>query len=395
MTFQCMGLLLLLCIVCTTSHVHELDVTFDENCVSSSTFFEPPQRFLDRAGVTFNVSNVQISPKRLPLRERGPVNANCILFANDDAELPRVYTDKQGEATGLLEASYLSFQHHFPLALKPDSFWFQILHGVALQVSQDPKAAASVFGNEQWLKHGTKAKLTIENWNMDLKDSNEWRKVLGGLRRLLKRSISNPDVVDLMVKPFSTTTEQDGVAFHVGLLDSAQRFFKIELITMCGIPTVTLLGTRDDWVQLRSRTKELLGLVDMMWWWQVLRPYMDSFVDSFDNVNQTLWKDFFHHNSESGGDSVLGWVLAFFPFINDEKEKVKRNPWLSWSQLTTNKDDQPPVRYTSIPVSHSKVPIVVDGKNAMLLGGFTAAGQDRESGTVMPQLSWAVISDQC
>ena len=69
---------------------------------------------------------------------------------------------------------------------------------------------------------------------------------------------------------FSTTDPICAAAYTGTLMRALQNFFDYEVTTFCGIPEVTLLGTVEDWVDLRTR---FLALAEK--WMQVSREGED------------------------------------------------------------------------------------------------------------------------
>lgn len=100
----------------------------------------------------------------------------------------------------------------------------------------------------------------------------------------------------------------------------------------CGIPQVTLLGTRDDWQSLRTRLDKLLTIgvsadekdaskhPQLHDWHTLLAPIMDNFLFAFDNPAHPANAEFFAHIATfesygSGGQRRLnGWLAYFVPF---------------------------------------------------------------------------------
>ena len=83
---------------------------------------------------------------------------------------------------------------------------------------------------------------------------------------------------------------------------------------MCGIPSVTLLGERADWLRLLSRLDRLPELGDEpAEWAAMLRPILDRFVFAFDGYPDIqFWSHVVNRdNGECGTDYLSGWITAF------------------------------------------------------------------------------------
>ena len=62
-------------------------------------------------------------------------------------------------------------------------------------------------------------------------------------------------------------------AAQVVLMNTLKAYFSYQLVTMCGIPEVTLEGTVDDWKKLRDKALAL-AWYDLEWWTKALKPVL-------------------------------------------------------------------------------------------------------------------------
>lgn len=295
--------------------------------------------------------------------------------------------------TGVLAAAYHSFANHLPLALKPDHFWALVLLGVGQRASMDSTGAMqAVFSNKKFDETGEKVELVVHKLPLD-----SWEDCLVALEQNLYKIVNDRSTAELVTATYSTTTESDLMAFRVALMDVAHHYVKLSIVTSCGIPQVTLLGSPADWIQLQKHTFELLHKTGMEWWYTELEPYLNLFVGSFatpaaPDITET-WQSFFKYKSQSGGNHVGGWINAFYPFTFSSLSDVtlRRNHWFALGEKAKMEPDHfggVPIRY--VPQSQSKVPLNIDKQDCILYGGFTAPGQDLNSNTIMPQLGWAL-----
>jgi hypothetical protein len=79
-------------------------------------------------------------------------------------------------------------------------------------------------------------------------------------------------------------------------MDSFQKYFKYEWSVICGIPSITLEGTIDDWKLIRSRIDGLdYMLMDdlVTQWLPSLRTVIDHFVSAASgDADQSFWQRF-------------------------------------------------------------------------------------------------------
>ncbi len=64
-------------------------------------------------------------------------------------------------------------------------------------------------------------------------------------------------------------------------MDLVAPYFDFDLTTLCGIPSFSIEGTREDWVNIRNRI-ERFSEFGLQWWVDALIPVLDEFVKIFD-----------------------------------------------------------------------------------------------------------------
>jgi hypothetical protein len=76
------------------------------------------------------------------------------------------------------------------------------------------------------------------------------------------------------------------------LMSSMQQYFSYSVSLCCGLPSVTLKGTLEDWNLLRSKAERLkeFGQPELTEWYSVLSPVLDQFVRSYEgDVDRDFW----------------------------------------------------------------------------------------------------------
>ncbi|KAL4862581.1 hypothetical protein BDV12DRAFT_178609 [Aspergillus spectabilis] len=111
------------------------------------------------------------------------------------------------------------------------------------------------------------------------------------------------------------------------MMGTLQKYFSYTMELTCGIPSVTLLGEKEDWEKLVKRLDRLPTLGDEpARFAELLRPVLGFFVASFEKPEAPEVLDFWsrcaHRESMGSGPSYLcGWVSVFC-FWNEEGELV-------------------------------------------------------------------------
>src|SRR5215472_9132937 len=97
-------------------------------------------------------------------------------------------------------------------------------------------------------RSGSQSKLSVERPDFFLGRENPWPEVFAEFSQQIAAYVGK--LRDLVVADFSTTGPIARAASEVVLMDAFQPYFQYEWSIGCGIPSITLLGTPDDWIQL-------------------------------------------------------------------------------------------------------------------------------------------------
>ena len=96
-------------------------------------------------------------------------------------------------------------------------------------------------------------------------------------------------------------------------------YFSYKIMLLCGIPSVTLEGEKEDWERLYKRLERLPELgTEPGQWAAMLRPILRRFMDAFDGQpDTTFWEHAVHRDSRICGSGsqlehfLSGWITAF------------------------------------------------------------------------------------
>ena len=113
---------------------------------------------------------------------------------------------------------------------------------------------------------------------------------------------------------------------------------------MCGIPSITLEGTKADWQDILSRVDKFDSFGEEPTKWAgLLRPVLGRFVAAFDapeTPDRDFWGKICHYESGgSGPDYLSGWITAFCVWSSKGKWQAShaamRNSMLGPPQMAT------------------------------------------------------------
>ena len=290
-----------------------------------------------------------------------------------------------------------SFRDHRPLILSPDMIWLLICQGFSNHINYSPEKF-----REDLVYHEGKMKLKARYNDFTKGDiNNNWEIIFPQFAKEIKKHTKG-ELYETIVSEFSTTTIVEKSAFEIALMESVKEYFSYEVIPICGIPKITLEGTTEDWIKVLNNTKKLRKY-DLDWWVDDLTPILEQFIEtSKGDVNLTFWKSIYkqYEEKEEKGCSYLkvpyvnGWIIKFYPYINQIKmpergnNKLTRNPFIGSSFSFLEFD----LELGSFPNNVCSVDFewfyYSEKFDMKLFSGFIGAIQDKETVSLKPNISW-------
>ncbi len=340
--------------------------------------------------VTFSVDDVHPAAVALPTRPLREVYADALVVGGD-SELPVVAPDG---VHPLLSAVGRAFAEHRPLVLSPDAVWLTIAQGVAQHVrlhAEDLRA--------RLVSHTGRKRLVVRHDGPMPTDARSWAAMVQSWSGQLAAEVTD---AGLFACDFSTSTQVERIAGQVVVLDAYSSYYSIWLVCVCGIPTVTLTGTVQDWQRIRQRVDALAGF-GLQNWCRSLEPIADQFVRAASgDVDTAFWRRIYNPADAYGGAVITGWVARLYPYLRAESVVNWPNPLLDLP-IDEPRDyptssmgyTGPGVRSDAVPVALSRVVVNVndqvgrDNRTVALHAGLVAVVQDHD-GTLRPVAGWHV-----
>jgi hypothetical protein len=166
-------------------------------------------------------------------------------------------------------------------------------------------------GKKQLIVQAISGVTTVDNWSG----------IISQFSNLINENTVSA-VRDWIEPRFTTTTPNDSLIGRVALMGAMKHYFAYGCCIQCGIPEVTLMGTLEDWKQLRQKIDRLADYgkessqEQLVWWRDILIPIADEFIASYEgHPNENFWQSCANYIGGGSGPSYLsGWVLAFSPF---------------------------------------------------------------------------------
>ncbi|GAA2103407.1 DUF4419 domain-containing protein [Actinomadura alba] len=339
--------------------------------------------------VTFRVDDVAPAAKSLPTLPLGDQFSGALVVGGDPS-LPVLETDG---VHPLLSAVGRAFADHRPLVLSPDAVWLTIMQGLAQHVRLHAEEL-----RPRLVSHAGRKRLTVVVDGPMPQDADSWQSAVELFSKLLLAEINHADVFEC---DFSTSTDVERVAGRIVLLDAYSPYFALWMMFVCGIPSITLTGTVEDWQKIRTRV-ETIAAFGLETWCRSLAPIADQFVRAAaGDVDTAFWRRIYSPTDAYGGEVITGWAARLYPYLTGDGEVDRPNPLLELPidepRDVTVDDDMsyrgPGIRSDSVPVTLSRVTVNVndrvgrDNRVVALHAGLVGVAQD-EDGALRPVAGW-------
>lgn len=293
----------------------------------------------------------------------------------------------------LIAAVHLAHAKHYPLVLSPDMIWLTVAQGFARHVNANAEKLRKRF-----VAHEGKVTLEVRDDSLARgSPENDWTRSFGEFSSQIRGHIGEA-THSMLVSDFSTTGPVEKAASEIVLMDAMQCYFNYMERTMCGIPSVRLLGTVEDWERLYAKAQALDGRTSRVievpgergfgldFWLPNLLQVLDGFVKAAKGVTpKSWWSSIYNLNNGSGGPYLGGWISWLFPYLENKQQNYMIGEF-GGSLHGLHVGD--------FPLSLSKVPFVWKYYDNLLdyqfVAGLTAVSLDNETREIGPVIGWAV-----
>ncbi|MFI0451393.1 DUF4419 domain-containing protein [Actinomadura sp. 6N118] len=337
----------------------------------------------------FPVDDVVPASEALPARPLRDQFPDALVLGGD----PAMRVLEPDGVHPLLSAVGRAFADHRPLALSPDAVWLTILHGVAQHVRLHAEEL-----RPRLVQHADRKRIEVVIDGPVPTDAASWQDIAETFGKLLSAEVGDSDAFEC---DFSTSTDVERMAGKVALLDAYSPYFTFWVTFVCGIPSITLTGTVEDWRKIRARV-DTIATFGLDAWCRSLIPITDQFVRAAGgDVDTAFWRRIYSPADAYGGNVITGWIARLYPYLTGGGVADRPNPLLELPidqprDLTVNNGmgyDGPGVRSDAVPATLSQARInlndQVQGENrsVALYAGLVGVTQD-DDGTLRPVAGW-------
>ena len=319
------------------------------------------------------------------------------LNANEPLEILHYTLDTKEESifnhkkSSLIQGLVLAYKNHYPITITPDMIWILVLQGFSRFMEKYENLVRERFVNFQGKKD-----LKIER--LAYSPATATKEVWDGIIKEFVEKIGKhvgQECIDNLECNFSTTSQVAQVTSQVAIMSAMKQYFNYRvLMAGCGISSITLEGSVQDWEKIKSKL-EFLSTKALKWWTKHLIPIIDNIIatkkyyNSKGKLNEELiefWKGMIRLKGR--GDLydphlINGWIVKFIPNLSNEKHEVYEEIY----------ETQIPDQIISCPMELTWLSMM--GKKVeykcSLFSGFYGMVQDKETFNVRPVIGYAIV----
>ena len=203
-------------------------------------------------------------------------------------------TDTRHDA-GLLSTIYEAYSNHYNLRTGPEDWWYTIIQTVALAVDSNSKSEEV---RKFFVQHEGKKTLAVQVGTGPLRvEDIDYSWLFDQFSQKIEENINVPEYVQQIIPDFSTTSKIHKIVSQITLMTSVQEFFEYLSFTLCGIPSIEMKGTEDDWIYLGLKIKSLRRTLEPLEniifdnnWWDKVEEIAVKLLDTFrGNPDENWW----------------------------------------------------------------------------------------------------------
>ena len=277
---------------------------------------------------------------------------------------------------------------HRPVVLTPDAIWLIICQQFSHIVNETPDQYRGVLVN-----HEGKKELRVKSNDL-FSEQADWESLIGRFASEIDKYTNN-GLATALVADFSTTGTDERIASEVTLMDVVKPYFDYTAVyAVCGIPSITLTGTPDDWRKVLEKTNALEAF-GLGWWTAELEPILQEFVKAAEgHPDYWFWKDIVCKTRPRTIQGPVcakrqprltkfdGWFLKLFPYDNKGKTPEK----VVITQTMLPETVVVPFKYQVVNLDG----IVLKETTLELVAGIVGVMEDPDDFTMTPKIGWFV-----
>ena len=280
-----------------------------------------------------------------------------------------------------------AYANHQSLTFSPDMIWLLISQGFSRYVNAHAEELRPMI-----VSHDGKQELTVESTKELLTEQADWDVIVDSFA-LKIGDYTKDGIAETITADFTTTGTTERIASQITLMESLKSYFYYTVVYAgCGIPSITLKGTPDDWRRVFEKAIQLerYGLGD---WISQLRPVLAEFIKASEgNPDRKFWKQMVKKKRIGKFKGALctpqkptlidGWILTLFP---DNDGVVKKN-------IPFTNDMPASMVYVGFEyrIIDRAMGSVLKKTPLELWAGFIGVEEDKSKNMLTPKIGWYV-----
>ncbi|KHN96192.1 uncharacterized protein MAM_06040 [Metarhizium album ARSEF 1941] len=308
---------------------------------------------------------------------KNPYTSKLLLSSHSKFEEPSEHVfqgDVYPSSDSFVRGAIAAWAQHQSLVLRPDVIWFEILTQLNFYMTKHAEDIRHLFVNFEGKKE-----IVVEEIS--------WTKVIGAFAAEIQQRVKTSWLLGWITPGFSTSTQNDNMTATVLMMGLMQHYFQFTGTIICGLPSVTLLGTKPDWVRLLKKLDRLPEFGDEpAQYAHNLRPIFSRFVQTWDEPDdpqiKKFWSQIVRANkvfSCGAGPTeydVSGWITGFLHWREDgalvapngtraQSDDVRLDD-VAYTHVDTK---HIPVGYAKAPLKMLHYPVYWEDTQAYVLAG--------------------------
>ena len=179
-----------------------------------------------------------------------------ILNANETLEVLHYTLDTKEDSifnekkTSLIQGLVLAYKNHYPITITPDMLWILILQGFSRFMEKYENKV-----REKFVNFDGKKDLIVERNNLTpyTATKEDWDGIMKEFVEKIGIHVGQ-ETIDNLECNFSTTTQVAQVTSQVSIMSAMKQYFTYTVQMMgCGISTISLEGSIQDWEKIKKK----------------------------------------------------------------------------------------------------------------------------------------------
>ena len=282
-----------------------------------------------------------------------------------------------------------AFAGHYSVILSPDIIWTVISQGFSHYVNLDPEAM-----RDRLVNHQGKMSLVVQSEYDIYSPEVKWEDILEGFDKQIAENTKG-NIADVMRADFSTSGKTERISSQITLMSTVKSYFDFVMFyAACGIPSITIEGTPEDWKKVIEKTENLRNF-DLGWWVDDLTPILQEFVKAAEgNPDRKFWQNIVIKTRPEDFESrrpcvqsspaiLNGWFLKLLPFNKDGRtpEEIMYD-----SEKMLPNVASAPFTYTVTDNSGN----VISNTPMNMVSGLVGIDVDTTAHSMRPRIGWMV-----